>query len=123
MGRAFHPLKSAKEFAVGVLQGDFRVGADEARDIYGGEEQVADFFFEMREIGRRGFGVGVGFKLLFRGSLGQVVQRVDNFGFFFVDFFEDAAQVFPVEADAGRAARELVGFQRGGQRFGDVAEN
>ncbi len=85
--------------------------------------QVADFFFEMREIGRSGLGVGIDFKFLFCRSFGQMIQRVDDFGFFFVDFFEDAAQVVPVEADAGGAAGELVGFERGGQDLRDVTEN
>ena len=48
-GGGFHPLETGLEFAIGFFQRDFGVGAQEAGDVYRGEEEIADFFFEVRE--------------------------------------------------------------------------
>jgi hypothetical protein len=51
-------VEARKEFAIGFFQRDFGVGAKEAGDVHGGEEQIADFFLEVRTYscdgGRRG---------------------------------------------------------------------
>ncbi len=44
----FHPLETRLEFAIGFLQRDFRIGTQETRHVYGGEKQIADFFFQVQ---------------------------------------------------------------------------
>ncbi len=80
----FHPLEAAFEFAIGFLQGDFGIHADEARYVDGSEEKVADFFFE---IGGRCacFFARSGIADAMRGQYG-----LQNFALLFVQLFEDA---------------------------------
>ena len=50
------------------------------------------------------------------------MEHFPEFARFFVEFVEDAFDVFPVEADAGSFACELEGFEQGGDGGWDTVE-
>ena len=81
-GDCFHFAEATGEFGAGFVEGDFGVDVEEAGEIDGDEEDVAEF----------GFDAGGGFFF---------AEDFAEFGGFFVEFVEDAFDVFPVEADAG----------------------
>jgi hypothetical protein len=47
-GQAFHLPETAGEFGAGFLESDFRVDAEEAGEIDGDEEEVAELGFDGR---------------------------------------------------------------------------
>ena len=89
-GDFFHLAEAAGEFGAGLVESDFGVDVEKAGEIYGYEEDVAEFPFD------------ASVRFFF-------VEDFAEFGGFFVEFVEDAFDVGPVEADAGGFAGELEG--------------
>jgi len=102
-GDFFHFVEAAGEFGAGFVESDFWVDVEEAGEIYGDEEDVAQF----------GFDAGVGFFF---------AEDFAEFGGFFEEFVEDAFDVWPVEADAGGFAGKLESFEESGDGMGDAIE-
>ena len=103
MGDFFHFTEAASEFGAGFMESDFGIDVEEAGEIDGDEEDVAEFGFDA--VG------GIFF-----------VEDFAKFGGFFVEFVEDAFYAVPVEADAGGFAGELEGAEEGGDGVGDAVE-
>ena len=80
-GDAFHFVKAAREFGVGFFHGEFGIYVEEAGEIDGNEEEVAEFAFDA-------FG-----RFL-------LVEDLAEFVGLFVEFVEDAFDVVPIETDA-----------------------
>src|SRR5882757_852445 len=100
----FHGAKSTLELCVGGTQGGLRVDIELARQVRGREQQIADFFEDLRSCTAR------------------LARRGTNFGKFFIDFVRTLARVLEIKTDARGALAELVGAHQRRQRIGHVLE-
>jgi len=102
-GDTFHFLEATGEFGVGFLHGEFGIDMQEAREVDGNEENVAELALDA-------FG---GFVF---------VEDLPEFAGFFLKLVEDAFDVVLVEADAGGFAGELEALKESRKGFGDAIE-
>ena len=102
--RALHFAEAAGEFGGGFFSGDFGVDVEEAGEVDGDEEDVAEFGFDAAWI-------------LLRRS-----EDLAEFAGFLVEFVEDAVDVVPVKADASGSTCELVALEKSGEGGGDAVQ-
>ncbi len=99
---ALHGGEAGAELGVAAAQCGLGVDVEMAREVHGGEEQVAELGFDL---------VGVG-----AGDLGA------QFGGFFGEFVEEAVGAGPVEPNLRGARSELRGFEGRWHGARDVVE-
>ena len=103
-GEMLHITEAAREFSAGFLESEFGIEIEEAREVDGDEEDVADFGLDAR-------GIWLAFG-----------EDVAEFTGFFEKLGENAVEVVPVEADAGGFAGKLEGLEESGEGAGDAIE-
>jgi hypothetical protein len=133
----FHPAETARKFAIGFLEGDFGVYAEEAGNVNGGEEQVARFIFELggnrtevrgdKSRGRGGVASSDSALPRSRGSP-QRFHRAGGddsglkFGALFANLVENVLRASPVKANVSGAASEFGSLEESGQTARDSVE-
>lgn len=88
----FHVAETATEFGIGAAEGLLRIDLQEAGEVDDGEEKVADLVLPL-----------------------PVVVGLADFGDFFVNFVNYLFRIGPIEAGAGGAGTDLLGFDERGQ--------